>query len=65
MTLGPYEIQVWRDTGRPRFRVWFWRAPSVTRFDRWLYDEDWRPTYLWTFKVMSWWTLFVARRSRP
>lgn len=63
MNLGPYEVLAWRDTGKPKFRVSYWRAPAVTKSDRWLYGERWRPTYAWYFKVMSYWTLWVARRG--
>lgn len=65
MTIGQYDIRFYRDTGTPRFDVWFHREPPVTKFDRWLHGEDWRPTYLWYFKIMSYWTLFVAKRGRP
>jgi hypothetical protein len=64
MTIGRYDVHVFRDTGKPRFRVWFYRTPPVSDFDRFLYGADWQPTYLWYFKVMSYWTLFVARRGR-
>jgi hypothetical protein len=40
MNIGTYDVHFWRDTGKPRFRVGFWRAPPVTKFDRWLYGED-------------------------
>jgi len=43
------EIKFWKDTGTPRFRIWFCRCDS---------------TYKWIFKVMSFYTLWVAYR-RP
>jgi hypothetical protein len=64
LTFGPYEVRLFRDTGRPRFRVWFHRTPPVTDVVRLLYGDDWEPTFVWQFKVMSWWTLYVARRGR-
>lgn len=51
MRLGRLEVKAWRDTGKPRFRLWFWR------YGQGLYNV---PTYLWIFKVLSYWTLWVA-----
>jgi hypothetical protein len=64
MILGPYEVHLFRDTGWPRLRLWFHRTPPVTDVERFLYGGNWEPAYVWQFKVMSWWTLYVARRVR-
>jgi hypothetical protein len=49
--VGRLEIKVWKDTGKPRFRVWFWR------FEQRTYNVCY---YKWIFKVLSWYTLWVA-----
>jgi len=56
MRLGKLEVKMWKDTGKPKFRVWkcvqgctpVWPNPDP-------------PIYRWMFKVMSYWTLWVAR----
>jgi hypothetical protein len=55
MRLGRLQVEVWRDTGTPRFRLYWWR---------------YRPkpyavcTHRWVFKLMSWYTLYVAWHGR-
>jgi hypothetical protein len=53
MTIGRLEVMLWRDTGSPRFRLFFWRHTPG------LYKKE-PPDYRWIFKVLSWWTLWVA-----
>lgn len=54
MNIGRLEVEVWRDTGTPWFRVWFWK------YKQGLYTVE---TYSWIFKILSWWTLWVAWRG--
>ena len=53
MVIGKYEINIWRDPGKPHFRVYFEREePAVFSGYR---------TYFWVFKLMSFYTLWVAK----
>ena len=47
-----HEVKVWRDSGKPLFRIAFEKMPNP-RFGR--------RTYKWYFKIMSFWTLWIAR----
>ena len=50
MNMGRLEIKIWKDTGEPKFRFWWSTEESVP--------------YRWMFKVLSYWTLWVAWRMK-
>jgi hypothetical protein len=50
MRIGKLEIEIWKDTGSPKFRVWWGKGCTV---------------YSWIFKLMSYYTLWIAMRTEP
>lgn len=53
MVIGKYEMNIWRDPGKPYFRVYFEKAKPLA-------FSGYR-TYFWVFKLMSFYTLWVAK----
>jgi len=45
--VGRLEIEIWKDTGTPRFRIWWWR--SKIRYNK----------AYWIFKIISYYTLWI------
>jgi hypothetical protein len=61
LRLGRLEVLLWRDTGKPKFRLWYSYAPPVTKTE-WAFGR--RRAYVWIVKVMSYWTLWIAWKSK-
>lgn len=59
--IGRLEIGFWRDTGTPRLRFYWWRAATC----RLIIGDRSHTTYLWIFKILSYWTLWIALRRKP
>lgn len=49
MKIGKLQIEIWKDTGKPKFRIWF-HKPKVT--------------YCWILKIMSYYTLWTSWKSQ-
>lgn len=49
MNIGRLEIKFWKDTGKPKFRIYATHTKCRT--------------YRWILKVMSYWTLWVALKK--
>lgn len=49
MKIGRLEIEIWKDTGKPLFRIAFSRCEVI---------------YKWYFKIMSFYTLWIALRYK-
>lgn len=50
MEVGRLQLQLWKDTGKPRFRIGFFRFKN---------------SYFWALKIMSYWTIWIAWLRNP
>jgi hypothetical protein len=52
MRIGRFDVWLMRDTGKPRFALYFWRALRPCLYD-------------WEFKILSYYSFMICRRSQP